>query len=182
MKHTNPITEVATPLNAGITVTVEDPKSVPVECDVKIKMVKIDPDSPEPKVGYNGTSAAFDLAAIAETTILPGEGKVVPVGYRFSIDEKDPYYMTIHLRSSKGFKHNIRPHIGIVDAGYTGDFGVKVYNHSSEPFTIEKHEYFAQVLVHKKPHFVFEELSEPEWREYAATQGRANGGFGSTGK
>lgn len=149
---------------------------------VTIKMIKDHPDAKEPRCAYNGTSAAFDVAAVETVEILPGNDAVVPVGVRFSIPEDQPYYMQIHLRSSLGFKKSLLLHSGIVDGGYTGDFGVKVMNHTKYPVTINKGEYFAQVVVHKKPQIFFEELNPKQWSDYEATQQRGSGGFGSSGK
>ena len=149
---------------------------------VTIKTIKDHPDAREPRCAYNGTSAAFDLAAVETVEILPGNDAVVPVGVRFSIPEDQPYYMQIHLRSSLGFKKSLLLHSGIVDGGYTGDFGVKVMNHTKYPVTINKGEYFAQVVVHKKPQILFEELNPSQWAKYEESQQRGSGGFGSSGK
>lgn len=149
---------------------------------VTIKMIKDHPDAKEPRCAYNGTSAAFDLAAVETVEILPGNDAVVPVGVRLSISEDQPYYMQIHLRSSLGFKKSLLLHSGIVDGGYTGDFGVKVMNHTKYPVTINKGEYFAQVVVHKKPQIFFEELNPSQWAKYEESQQRGSGGFGSSGK
>lgn len=149
---------------------------------VTIKMIKDHPEAKEPRCAYNGTSAAFDLAAVETITIHPNSEAVVPVGVRFSISEDQPYYMQIHLRSSFGFKKSLSNYIGTVDAGYTGDFGIKVMNYSNFPITINKGEYFAQVVVHKKPQIFFEELNPSQWAKYEESQQRGSGGFGSSGK
>ncbi len=149
---------------------------------VTIKMIKDHPDAKEPRCAYNGTSAAFDVAAVETVEIHPGNDAVVPVGVRFSIPEDQPYYMQIHLRSSFGFKKSLSVFSGICDAGYTGDFGIKVINNSKFPYTIHKGDYFAQVVVHKKPQIIFEELNESQWSSYEQTQQRGTGGFGSSGK
>lgn len=150
--------------------------------DVKIRMVKDHPDAKPPKVAYEGTSAAFDVASIETIEIPAMTDAIVPIGLRFSIDQRDPYYMTVHMRSSFGFKKGIQNHIGIIDSGYTGDFGIKVFNKTALPLTINKGEYFAQILVHKKPRFVFEELTKEEWQAFEEKQLRGPGGFGSSGK
>lgn len=157
------------------------PATKTVDC-VTIKMIKDHPDAKEPRCAYNGTSAAFDLASIETVTIHPNSEAVVPVGVRFSISEDQPYYMQIHLRSSFGFKKSLSNYIGTVDAGYTGDFGIKVMNYSNFPITINKGEYFAQVVVHKKPQIFFEELNPSQWAKYEESQQRGSGGFGSSGK
>lgn len=135
-----------------------------------------------PEIAYNGTSAAFDITCTETTEIKPGESKVVPNGLRISIDEKDPFYMTVHLRSSLGFKKDLIPHIGIIDAGYTGDFGVKINNIGKEPIVIEKGSRYAQVLIHRKYSFKFVELNDSEFEDFEAKQERGSKGFGSSGK
>lgn len=152
------------------------------EAPVKIQMIKDHPDALPPRTAYNGTSAAFDLASVETIEIPAFTDAVVPVGLRLSIDESQPYYMTVHMRSSFGFKKGIQNHIGIIDAGYAGDFGVKVFNRTAFPLTITKGEYFAQVLVHKKPQIEFVELNNEQWKEYETKQQRGLGGFGSSGK
>lgn len=149
---------------------------------VTIKMIKDHPDAKEPRCAYNGTSAAFDVASVETVEIMPGNEAVVPIGVRFSIPEDQPFYMQVHLRSSFGFKKSLSSYIGTIDAGYTGNFGIKVMNYSKFPITIEKGEYFAQVVVHKKPQIFFEELNESQWNKYEQTQQRGSGGFGSSGK
>lgn len=152
------------------------------EPPVKIQMIKDHPDAKPPRTAYNGTSAAFDLASVEDVIIPPFNDMVVPVGLRLSIDENDPYYMMVHMRSSFGFKKGIQCHQGIIDAGYSGDFGIKVFNRTALPLNINKGEYFAQVVVHKKPQIQFVELNNEEWKEYESRQQRGSGGFGSSGK
>lgn len=149
---------------------------------VTIKMIKDHPDAKEPRCAYNGTSAAFDIAAVETVEILPGNDAVVPVGVRFSIPEDQPYYMQVFMRSSYGFKKGVHCHPGIIDGGYTNSFGIKVINHTKYPLVIEKGDYFAQVLVHKKPQIFFEELNPSQWAKYEESQQRGSNGFGSSGK
>ena len=149
---------------------------------VKLFIKRDNANIPLPRVAYSGTSAAFDLAC-SQTTVIPAHSYVnVPTGIRVSIDQHDSYYMQVHLRSSLGFKHGLRCHIGIIDAGYTGDFGVSVVNNTDKDFEIKEGEYFAQVLVIEKPKFEFVELSDWEWEQYESNQQRGLSGFGSSGK
>lgn len=152
------------------------------QADVVVKVLRTNEEIPAPRVAYHGTSAAFDVAASETVTIPPMSRATIPVADRFSIDQYEPYYMQVHLRSSLGFKHGLRCHIGIIDAGYTGDFGVSVVNNTSVPYTIQKGDYFAQVLVLEKPRFALQTLSQSEWDQYEQNQQRGQGGFGSSGK
>jgi len=135
-----------------------------------------------PEVAYNNTSACFDLTCTETVTIPAGESRVVENGLNVCIDQGDPYWMQIQLRSSKGFKYDLIPHYGTVDAGYTGPLGVKVYNVGKEDVTIQKGERYAQIAVIPKPQYNIRELSDDEFKEFEQKQHRGSGGFGSSGK
>lgn len=141
---------------------------------------KLHKDAIIPTIAYNNTSAAFDITSIYDYEIKPNEKKVIENGLSLIIDEKEPYYMTIHLRSSLGFKKGAIPHIGIVDAGYTGSLRVLVHNLGNEVISIKKGERYAQILVHKKPEFQIKEIDENEYQEITKKQLRGNKGFGSS--
>lgn len=149
---------------------------------VKIYAHKTHPDAVIPHVAYDATSACFDITC-TETTIIPARGKaVVPNGLNLTIDQHDRYWMQIQLRSSKGFKYDLVPHYGTVDAGYTSDLGVKIYNLSNFDVTIEKGEKYAQIAVIEKPDYEIIELNDEQFNELKSKQLRGDKGFGSSGK
>lgn len=135
-----------------------------------------------PKVAYEGTSAAFDLVCIEDTVIPAGGSAMIPNGLHLIIDQKSPYYMRVSLRSSKGFKEDLIPHYGIIDAGYCGNMDVKVYNMDKEDVLIERGEKYAQITVHHKPSYFFEEINDREYERLLLEQERGEKGFGSSGK
>jgi dUTP pyrophosphatase len=148
---------------------------------VKIFAYKEDPDAVVPTVAYGATSACFDITC-TETTVIPAQSSaVVPNGLRLVIDDSEKYWMQIQLRSSKGFKHDLIPHYGTVDAGYTGPLGVKIYNVGKEDVTIEKGERYAQIAVIPKPDYSIVEVTLEEFAEIQNNQDRGNKGFGSSG-
>lgn len=149
---------------------------------LKIYLHKTHKDAVIPEIAYNGTSAAFDITATENTLIPAGKYAIVPNGLNLTINEKDPYYMAVALRSSMGFKKNLICHPGIIDAGYTGDLGVKIYNLGTEDILIEKGQKYAQITVHQKNSFKFVELNDEEFDKFKASQLRADSGFGSSGK
>ena len=79
----------------------------------------------EPGTGDTG----FDLVAVEQTTILQRGSAVVPVGLTLA-DITPGYWIRIEPRSGLGFKHNLQPHLGVIDNGYRGDLAVKLYNFS----------------------------------------------------
>ncbi len=149
---------------------------------VTIYAHKTHPDAVIPQIAYGNTSACFDITCVETTTIPAHSSAVVPNGLNLSIDQKDPFWMQIQLRSSKGFKYELIPHYGTVDAGYTGDLGIKVYNVGDKDVVIEKGERYAQVAVLSKPDYQVVELNDEEFNEFKQTQFRGDKGFGSSGK
>jgi dUTP pyrophosphatase len=149
---------------------------------VTIYAHKTDPKAVIPKVQYGDTSACFDITC-TQTTVIPAKGTaVVPNGLNLTIHESERYWMQIQLRSSKGFKYDLIPHYGTVDAGYTGNLGVKIYNVGDTDVTIEEGERYAQIAVIKKPKYEIIELNDDEFEELKLSQMRGDKGFGSSGK
>lgn len=141
---------------------------------------KTHPDAVIPQVAYNSTSACFDITC-TETTVIPAKGKaVVPNGLNLTISDSQKYWMQIQLRSSKGFKEDLIPHYGTVDPGYTGDFGIKIYNLGETDVLIKKGERYAQVAVIEIPEYSIQELNDEQFELLKQKQLRGDGGFGST--
>jgi len=149
---------------------------------VTIYAHKTDPKAVIPTVEYNSTSACFDITCTQTTVIPAGGSAVVPNGLNLTISDDQRYWMQIQLRSSKGFKYSLIPHYGTVDAGYTGDLGVKICNVGKMDVTIEEGERYAQIAVIKKPKYEIVELDDEEFEDLKSRQARGDGGFGSSGK
>ena len=150
--------------------------------NVKILFTKVSDKAQVPYCAYNGTSAAFDIYCSHTTTIPPNSSAKIPNDLKVSIREKDPFYMMVHTRSSIGFNNEIICHPGIIDAGYTGILGIKLYNLGDKPFTIKEGERYAQITIHRKHNVEMVELNDSEFREYEKSQLRGNNGFGSSSK
>ena len=149
---------------------------------VTIYAHKTDPKAVIPEVAYNNSSACFDITCI-EDTIIPAHGSaVVPNGLNLTIEQGENYWMQIQLRSSKGFKYELVPHYGCVDAGYCGDLGVKIYNLGDTDVKIEEGERYAQIAVIEKPQYQIIELDDINYGILKSKQARGEGGFGSSGK
>ena len=133
-----------------------------------------------PVVEYEGTSACFDLKCI-EDTVIPANGSaMVPVGVRIIVPKG--YYMEFATRSGHGIKHNLRVHPGIIDAGYSGELGVKIFNLSNKDYTMKEGKGCVQVKLHKVPTVIFREVLEDEFKQYSEESIRGENGFGSTDK
>lgn len=131
---------------------------------------------PSPQAATSG-SAGFDLrAAVKEPeTLAPGQRGLIPTG--------------LSLEIPPGWEGQVRPRSGLalhqgvtvanapgtIDSDYRGEIGVILINHGQEPFTVERGDRIAQLVVAAVP--------EIEWQEADSLEGsgRGAGGFGSTG-
>ncbi len=148
--------------------------------NVLIKLKKTHPDAVLPAANNKELAvgdSGYDLVAVEDTFIPRGSSDVVPVGLTLA-DISPGYWLRIEPRSGLGFKHSIQPHLGVIDNGYRGDLGVKLYNFSSDEsidgHQVKKGDKIAQLVVYPliQPQFSFsDEVSETS---------RGDKGFGSS--
>ena len=91
----------------------------------------------------------------------------IPAGYEVQVRPRSG------LAAKKGITVLNAP--GTIDADYRGEVCVILVNLSSEPFTVERGERIAQLVLAKH------EVMEWEEVESLASSARGEGGFGSTG-
>ena len=116
----------------------------------------------------------YDLTAVEDVRILPNGSKVVPVGLKLA-HITPGFWFRIEPRSGLGFKKSVQPHLGVIDNGYRGDMGVKLYNfHDFNDVQIHKGDKIAQLVVY--------ELIQPNvsWAEEVSESARGEKGFGSS--
>ncbi len=122
-------------------------------------------------------SAGMDLrAAVTQTLVLdPGERALVPTGIRIALPPG--YEAQVRPRSGLAVRHGISmvntP--GTIDADYRGEIRVILINHGHEPFSIDRGERIAQLVVAPVVQAVWEECGE------LPPTSRGEGGFGHTG-
>jgi dUTP pyrophosphatase len=124
----------------------------------------------EPGTGDTG----YDLTAVEDVRILPNGSKVVPVGLKLAYVTPG-FWFRIEPRSGLGFKKSVQPHLGVIDNGYRGDMGVKLYNfHDFNDVQIRKGDKIAQLVVY--------ELFQPNvsWADEVSESARGEKGFGSS--
>ncbi|MDQ6996993.1 MAG: dUTP diphosphatase [Mariprofundus sp.] len=123
-------------------------------------------------------AAGADLRAAidADVVIAPGDHALIKTGFAMALP--DNYEAQIRPRSGLALKHGITvlnaP--GTIDADYRGEVGVILINHGSEPFTVQRGDRIAQMIIAPFAQADFQavdSLSETE---------RGSGGFGSSGK
>jgi|TARA_R100000664_G_scaffold33648_1_gene51395 dUTP pyrophosphatase len=116
----------------------------------------------------------LDVTAVVDKVIPARGSAVIDVGLEFA--HIDPgFWIKIEGRSGMGFKHGILPHPGIIDSGYRGDAGVKLYNLTDKDYEVKAGDRIAQFVVYTN-HTV--EVQEGDIQETE----RGAKGFGSSGK
>jgi len=125
-------------------------------------------------------AAGLDLlAAIPEdqpVVLLPGQRALVPSG--LSIALPPGHEAQIRPRSGLAAKHGVTvlnaP--GTVDADYRGEIGVLLINHGDAPFSIQRGERIAQMVIAPVAR------AELALASSLSATTRGSGGFGSTGR
>lgn len=143
----------------------------------KLKIMKLHPDAIIPEYAKEGDSG-FDLAALEEVTLRPGETKLVKTG--IAVELPPGTELQVRPRSGMSLKTplNIRNSPGTVDNGYRGDVGVICHclmNAKNESVVIKKGDRIAQGVVMPVIRCEIEEV------ESLSDTARGADGYGSTG-
>lgn len=120
------------------------------------------------------TDAGWDISS-AESIILK-HNSVTNVRTGLCVACPEKYYLTVEGRSSL-YKKGIIPNRGIIDAGYTDQIYVMLYN-VGDDYEIKIGDRIAQVIFHKV-HDV-DQINVPEFSSDYNIRG--NNGFGSSGR
>lgn len=91
----------------------------------EVKVKRLHPDAVIP-VRAHSHDAGFDLVAVEDTVIEPGETALIKTGLAFELPSG--YAMDIRPRSGISLRTKLRVNYGTVDAGYAGEVGVIVDN------------------------------------------------------
>lgn len=141
-----------------------------------IKFLKTHDDAILPKVNNSAFAtgdSGYDLFCVEEVTVPARSSTIAPVGITVA-DITPGYWFRIEPRSGLGFKHNLQPHLGVIDNQYRGDLGVKLYNFSDKDVTIEKGKAVAQFVV-----YPLVQVSV-DWADEVTDTDRGAKGFGSS--
>lgn len=165
---------------------------------VNVKIKKLHPDAVTPQYARE-LDAGFDLVAVEDTLIAPGENAKIRTGLAIALPPG--YELQVRPRSGVSNKTKLRisNSPGTVDAGYRGEVCVLMDNISQYPvpnvnepilingknvrgenvksgvYIIRKGDRIAQGVLAAVPIAQFEVVDELDDTE------RGNGGFGSTG-
>tara|TARA_R110001592_G_scaffold7462_3_gene41840 strand:- start:584 stop:1006 length:423 start_codon:yes stop_codon:yes gene_type:complete len=125
-------------------------------------------------VKNHDNDTGMDVTSIEDITVPARGSAVVGVGLKFAYIEPG-FWIKVEGRSGLGFKHGIMPHSGIIDEGYRGDAGVKLYNLTDVDYAVKAGERVAQFVIYANYPV---EVSEGD----VVDSDRGEKGFGSSGK
>lgn len=139
-------------------------------------MRRLHPDARLPERAHPG-DAGLDLYAVCAVDLPPGGRAAVPTGWAVAIPEG--HAGLVVPRSGLALRHGVTvanaP--GLIDAGYRGELQVLLVNMGTEPHTVSPGDRIAQLVVTPIAQAVATEVDDlPE------SDGRDEGGFGSTGR
>ena len=141
---------------------------------MQLKIKKLNKDAQIPFYATPG-SAGFDLSAIEQVEIGPGETRLVKTGLAVAVPEG--YELQVRPRSGTSLKTGLRvanaP--GTVDSDYRGEVCVIMTNTGDQFYYINQGDRIAQGVICPVFQVEFEETDS------LGDTSRGNGGFGSTG-
>jgi dUTP pyrophosphatase len=120
----------------------------------------------------------MDIRAAVDPSLelLPGQIALIPTGFAMALP--NGYEAQIRPRSGLAVKHGVTVvnSPGTIDADYRGEVKVGLINLGTAPYTIERGERIAQMIVQQVARAMVQEVDSLENTE------RSTGSFGSTGK
>ena len=139
-----------------------------------LKIQRTDPRAIMPKRGTKD-SACFDLFAMEDVEIKPGEWKRFSTGLIAQIP--NDYVLLVFSRSGQGFNNQVTlvNGTGVIDQDYGGVIMVGLRNDGNETYFQPRGKAIAQAMLIYRPFTILEEV------EKAQVEGeRGANGFGST--
>ena len=143
-----------------------------------VRFRRLVPEARAPERAHAG-DAGYDLRSVGAAELLPGGRALVGTGVSLAIPEG--YAGLVLPRSGLAVRHGVSlvnaP--GLIDSGYRGEIRVPLINHDrEETFRVEPGMRVAQLVLVRAAGAGFEEVEFLD----AGTDGRGEGGFGSSGR
>jgi dUTP pyrophosphatase len=127
----------------------------------------------------NSLDAGYDLSSCIEVQI-PGKTRAV-VSTGVSVRIPIGTYGRVAPRSGLAVNYGIDVLAGVVDASYSGEIKVVLYNTSNTTFTINIGDRIAQLIIEKIATPEIEVVNELPTTEFESGVLRGDRGFGSSG-
>jgi dUTP pyrophosphatase len=144
---------------------------------MRIPFRRLRPEAREPERAHAG-DAGYDLRSVDEASLPPGGRALIRTGISVAIPEG--YAGLVLPRSGLALRHGVAPvnAPGLVDSGYRGEIMVPLINYDpEEAFRVKRGMRVAQLVLVRAEEISFSEVETLE----AGTDGRGEGGFGSSG-
>lgn len=145
---------------------------------IEIKVYLDKEKGKEPEKAHN-TDAGFDLRYPEKEKLEIKPGKIAFIDSHIAMEIPENTYCQLVSRSSLA-KQGIEVKGGTIDAGYTGNIGIMLYNNSDETYIIQPNEKIAQAVF--LPLIKISNLKIVNTREELGNSKRGQQGFGSSGK
>lgn len=139
---------------------------------MKIQIKRLHPDAKLPSFAHPG-DVGMDLFSLENYILKPGQHVILNTGFAL---EFPVGYGAFVLDKSSLSKAGIHTMGGVFDAGFRGEYNVHLVNLRENPYTIEKGDKIAQLVLFPVLIPDLEEVSE------LSDTSRGMGQFGSTGK
>lgn len=141
---------------------------------ISLEYRRICPEA-KPPFRKRDTDAGYDLSSVSDVKIPPRSFCMIPTGLQIS--PPPGYYYTIEGRSGM-IRDGIIARRGVIDATYTGDIFVILYNSTDQDYYVRCGDRVAQIIVQEIQHCDFIEVDEFS-EEYDR---RGKDGWGASGK
>jgi dUTP pyrophosphatase len=122
---------------------------------------------------HNAIGLSYEDVLTEHLLVRIGQASV-PTGITVEIPQG--FYGKIESRSGVSFRYGVETGAGVVDSGYRGEIGIKLYNTTDKPYHIKKGDRIAQLII--LPVTLLEPVEVPELRDGE----RGENGFGSSGR
>lgn len=136
-----------------------------------IKVV-LDEGAYMPEKAHN-VDAGFDIRTPIDVVVESKWHSFIDTGIHIEIPEG--YVGMIKSKSGLNCKNNLVTE-GVIDTGYTGTIGVKIYNHGKEDYKFKAGDKITQLVILPIPEVNLIQVDKLEDTE------RGDNGFGSTGR
>ncbi len=139
---------------------------------MKLKIKRLHKDAKLPSYAHPG-DVGLDIYSLEDKVLKPGERHVFFSG--FAMEFPTGYAAIVKDKSgiSKAGLHTMG---GVFDAGYRGEYNILLINLSVEPYTVEKGDKIAQIIIYPV------EIAEIEETAELSDHARGQGRWGSTGR
>ena len=139
---------------------------------VKVKVKRLKDNAILPSYAHDG-DVGMDLFSCEDCVILAGKRKMISTGIACELPEG--YFASIRGKSGLAFKRGISTLGGVIEYGYTGEYGIILLNTGDEDFEIKVGDKIAQVVIAPVA------TAEVEEVDSLSESVRGDGAFGITG-